>query len=97
MTDKPQRPEQKVVFGLSNDPHGNICILLQVPPGGWEYMEDGTCHTFDMTKAGLPIKIMLAGCKSRADGVRVIETHNQSRGAASLHMTGTDFGIKDKS
>lgn len=96
MTDKPQRPDQKVVFGLSTDPQGNICILMQVPPGGWDYMEDGTCHTFDLTKAGLPIKILLAGCKDRADGMKVIERHNQARGIPSLHMPGTDFGINSK-
>lgn len=95
MTHKPILPEQKVVFGVAAETGTkNVVVVLQVPPGGWEYMKDGTCHTFDLTSLGIPVKLMLAGCKDRADGVRVIEEANRARGLATLHDR-RDFGIKD--
>lgn len=92
---KPMRADQRVVFGVSQDADDAILVLLQVPPGGWEYMKDGTCHTFDLTKAGYPIKILLSGCESRADAMRILEEANRQSQSATLHMAGTDFGIKD--
>ena len=93
MAEKPIRPEQKVVFGISDDPQGNKVLILQVPPGGWDYMKDGTCHTFDLTLLGLPFKILLSGCESRAAAIQVLEAANAAKGHGTLNMAGTDFGL----
>jgi hypothetical protein len=97
MTDKPITPDQRVVFAVAPETGTeNIVLVLQVPPGGWEYMKDGTSHTFDLTKVGIGLKVILAGCADRAAGIRVLEEWNAKQGNASLHMPGTDFGIKPK-
>lgn len=90
----PIRADQKCVFGVSQKSDKTVVAVIQVPPGGWDYMKDGQSHTFDLTKVGIPIQIILAGCKSVADGRAVLEQANAQKGVPALHMPGTDFGIK---
>lgn len=60
------KPEEKVVFAVSprghvDDDDGTFDVLLGVPLAAWEYMKDGKTHIFDLTKLGLPVRILLYG------------------------------------
>jgi hypothetical protein len=57
-----QDKEQKVAVGLGEALPGDVPVLiLGVPTGAWEYMKDSKTHTFDLTKVGLPLKLVMFG------------------------------------
>lgn len=84
--------EEKMVFAVSkigDEPS----LLLGIPQAAWEYMKDGKTHHFDLTKAGIPLKLLVFGCEKRGDAVTIIEEHNRRQGMATLYQPGKDFGI----
>ena len=85
-------PEQ-VVFAVS--PRGDGCdVLLGVPTAAWDHMKDGRTHTFDLTKLGLSIRIIMFGGKDQAQVRRWIDEHNRSLGiVATRERTDEDFSI----
>ena len=95
------RPDQKVVFGVSprggvDDDDGTFDVLLGVPLAAWEYMKDGKTHTFDLTKLGLPIRILLYGGPDQATVRAVVDEHNKSLGVTEVQdRRGEDFSIPD--
>lgn len=91
-----QNPEEKVIFGVAPDEGDGLAVILQVPPEAWAYMKDGKTHSFDLTKIGIPLRIILAGCKNRADAVAIIEAANKAKGYGTLRDT-RDFGIPEAS
>ena len=97
MSETPAQNE-KVVFAVSPDGQedGVPLLLVGVSEAAWEYMKDGKTHHFDLTLIGLPIKLMLFGAKDRAAVIETIETANNNRGVASLHLRDRDFGIKPR-
>ncbi len=68
-------------------------LLLGIPAAAWEYMKNGKTHHFDLTKAGIPLKLLVFGCDKRDDAVRIIEEHNKRQALATLYQPGKDFGI----
>ena len=88
MTDE----EKKIVFAVAK--HGDEpLLLLGIPAAAWEHMKDGKTHHFDLTKAGLPLKLIVFGGESRAEMQAIIEEHNRRQGLATLYQPGKDFGI----
>jgi hypothetical protein len=69
--------EDKVVFGVcpGGEGDGVPLVLLGIPKGAWEYMKDGKTHNFDLTKAGIPVKLMLYGGDSHSHCMKMIEAH----------------------
>ncbi|MGH8596001.1 MAG: hypothetical protein ACREXT_05020 [Gammaproteobacteria bacterium] len=84
--------EDKMVFAVSMDGDEPM-LLLGIPQAAWEYMRGGKTHHFDLTKVGVPIKLLVFGCKDRAEAVAHIETHNRKQGLSTLYQPGKDFGI----
>lgn len=91
--------EEKMVFGVSPEGQGDgvPLILLGIPAGAWEYMREGKTHTFDLTKIGLPIKIMLYGAADHAAAMKLIEGHLSDKGMPYVDARREDFSIKPKS
>lgn len=94
----PGRVEDKVVFGLCPDGQGDgvPLLLLGVPRGAWNYMRDGKTHTFDLTRVGLPVKLILFGATDHASAKAVIEAHNAGLGAPTLDLRRDDFSIRPR-
>jgi hypothetical protein len=89
--------EEKMVFGVSpGDGDGIPLVLLDIPKGAWEHMKDGKTHTFDLTKIGMPIKIMLYGADDHAAAMKMIEVHLAERGVPYIDARRDDFSIKPK-
>jgi hypothetical protein len=90
--------EKRMVFAVAppNPPHENSpMVLLGIPEGAWEYMKDGKTHTFDLTKVGIPIKIMLYGAKDQTEAMSFI--HEQLTGVPVIdERETTDFSIQPK-
>lgn len=85
-------PEEKMVFAVSKRGDEPL-LLLGIPAAAWEHMKDGKTHHFDLTKAGIPLKLMVFGGSSRSEIQRIIEEHNRRQGISTLYQPGKDFGI----
>lgn len=89
--------EEKMVFGISPGTGDGVpCILLGIPAGAWEHMKDGKTHSFDMTKVGIPVKILLYGADNHTAAMKMIEGHMTDRGLPYLDARREDFSIKPK-
>ncbi len=87
--------EEKMVFGISpGQGDGVPCVLLGIPAKAWEHMRDGKTHTFDLTKAGLPIKLILYGAADHKAAMKMIEGHLAATNTPYLNELQTDFSIK---
>lgn len=86
------KPEEKMVFAVTKIGDEPL-LLLGIPSLAWEHMKDGKTHHFDLTKAGIPLKLMLFGGSSRSEIQQVIEEHNRRQGVSTLYQPGKDFGI----
>lgn len=85
----------KVVFAVSpREEH--VDVLLGVSADAWEYMKDGRTHTFDLTKLGLPLRLILYGGPDPETLKAAIEAHNAGLGMPTVDMTAEDFGIGDR-
>jgi hypothetical protein len=87
--------EEKLVFGISPTDTG-ADLLLGIPAGAWEYMKDGKTHHLDLSRLGIPIRIILYGAATHDAAMKHVEEHNRSLGLPILDERRTDFGIKPK-
>lgn len=53
--------KNQVVFLAAATEDGTPLVALGVSKAAWEYMKDGKTHTFDLTRAGIPVQIVLFG------------------------------------
>lgn len=90
--------ETKMVFGISPQGQGDgiPVVLLGIPKGAWEFMKDGKTHHFDLTRLGVPVKMMLYGAKDHTEAMRVIEQCAAAQGEPLLDDRRTDYGIPMK-
>lgn len=86
------KPEEKMVFAIS-ELDGQPLIVLGIPEAAWEFMKDGKTHHFDLSKVGIPVKVMVFGGKDQAECLKVITDANAARGIATLSEPGKDYGI----
>jgi len=86
--------EQKVLFAVSAPaPDGVTVILLGIPAGAWEYMKGGKTHSFDLTKAGFPLRLALFG-KETTDAVeQELREQLEIAGVEVEDRRGQDFSI----
>jgi len=89
--------EDQILFALAPTKDGQPPIILfGIPEGAWEYMKDGKTHTFDLQKAGIPLRFMCFGCKSHSDGMKTLNDFMAKAGAPYLDERGKDFAIYPK-
>ena len=74
----------QVVFAVSSRADGGVDVLLGVPTAAWEYMQDGKTHTFDLTKLGLSIRLIMCGGKDQAQLRGWIDEHNKRLGVTEV-------------
>jgi len=91
--------EEKIVFAVAPEGQGDgvPVIMMGIPAGAWNYMQDGKTHTFDLTKAGVRAKLVLFGAQNHADARAALEAAAFASGADALDdQTRTDFSIQPK-
>ena len=93
MVDMPK--EAKVLFGVS--PRGSgTDLLIGISRASWEYMKDGHTHTIDLTKLGLPVRVIIWGGPTQAALRATVEAHNARLGLPPIDdQTERNFGIED--
>lgn len=86
--------EAKCVFALGLAEDGRTpMVVLAVPDKAWEHMKDGKTHTFDFSAAGLPVQIMMFGCRTQEEALAVI--HEANKMPSFKEDLKTDYGIKE--
>jgi hypothetical protein len=90
--------EQQVVFAVAPEGQGDgsPILLFGISEAAWNYMKDGKTHTFDLTKAGLPLKIIIYGAATHEAAMKVINDHMAKRNVPYADDRGIDFSIKPK-
>lgn len=90
---KPLQANQ-VMFAVSEGEGDKLDVLLGLPAAAWEHMKNGNTHTFDLTKLGLPIRIIMFGGADHATLKGWIDAHNRSLGiTGEIDLSGQDFSI----
>lgn len=90
---KEQDPKNQVVFLASQTPDGVPLVVLGVSKDAWEYMKDGKSHTFDLVKAGLPLRLMLFGGETKEQMLESLKEQGKAWGLTVQDSPG-DFSIK---
>lgn len=90
--------DEKIVFAVSPAGQGDGApvVVLGVPKDAWEYMRDGKTHTFDLTKAGIPIKLVLFGAESHDAAMKMLNAGFAAEGRAYIDARNKDFSIEPK-
>ena len=80
------RPEDKIVLVAPASIDGEAPLLLiGIPKGAWEHMKDGKTHNLDLTRIGVPVKLMLyGGDKTSRYYSKMIEGHMAKQGIPIL-------------
>lgn len=82
--------EEQCIFLLAVGEDKVPVVTIGIPRAAFERMKDGKTSTFDFTKAGVPLKVMLFGCENHAAGMACLE-----KGAADANITIVDQRRKD--
>lgn len=87
--------EDKIVFAVSYEGQGDgvPIVILGIPRAAWVYMRDGKTHNFDLTKAGVPVKLMLFGAKDHSDAMKTLDDAAKLNGVAYEDARNKDFDI----
>ena len=78
-------PEQKVVFGISDD---KKTVILGMSRAAFEYCSKGMTHTFDLNVFGVPVRIVLFGGETRQEIKALFNTDKET-----LDVSGLDVGF----
>ena len=81
--------EQQCIFAVGEPENGVTTVCFLLPEGAWEYMKSGLGHEFDMTKVGLPVRVVIGRCKSHADGMSMLNTSTET-----VDLRGMDMRIE---
>lgn len=86
--------EEKMVFGIAPTTDGKPPVItLGIPEGAWNHMKDGKTHTFDLTKVGFPVRLLVFGGKDHAAVLQSIESGMKAAGVPILDQRNKDFSI----
>lgn len=65
------RPEDQRVTVAIGEPLDGVqqvpTVILGMPQGAWDFMADGLTHTFDLTKVGVPVQVIIFRGKDGLD------------------------------
>lgn len=86
--------EEKIVFSIADTDAEGPVLMLGVPKGAWEYMQNGNFHHFDLTAVGFPIKLMVYGGANHDACLKVIEDAAKASGTVILDHRRENHSIK---
>jgi hypothetical protein len=88
------KTEEKILFAISIDHKDQAPIIMfAIPTAAWEYMKDGKTHTFDLSKAGLPVRVVLFGGGDSESLMKVLKEDLAKQGIRVDDRRGEDFSI----
>lgn len=94
-----QTKEEKLVVALGTGGDQPVpVVILGMTDAAWEYCAEGQTHLLDMTKLGIPCKLVLFGCRDHKNAAELINTlgvNAQSKSAMSPHVPNVGLGIQE--
>jgi hypothetical protein len=75
-----RKPEQ-CLFAFKpaeNQPDGIPILMFLMPEAAWDYMHDGMSHEFDLTRVGIPIKVVIGRTKDQETGMALLQVTNET-------------------
>lgn len=90
---KPDK-NRKVVLAKAEALPGDVpTILMGVPADAWDHMKNVKTHTFDLTKVGIPVKILMFGGADYASVIDLMDV--VARTATGSPMEGRETALGD--
>lgn len=88
--------EERMVFAVTTaaadgDPP---TVLIGIPAQAYAYIQNGLTNTFDLTLAGVPIKLVLFGAPTYAEAERTVLKACAQAGVTIVDDRDRDFAIK---
>jgi hypothetical protein len=75
----PTDRESKVIFSFTPGytQLDKVPVLtFMMSQRAWDYMQNGLCHDFDLTRVDIPLKILIGRCTDHAHGMAILEQAN---------------------
>jgi hypothetical protein len=89
--------EDKLVFAVAPAPDGGApLIIIGLPTGAWEHMKDGKTENLDLTRIGLPFKLMMFGAENHSAAMKVLNDFMAASGVPYLDKRNEDFTLKPR-
>jgi hypothetical protein len=85
--------EEQAVFMLAEAHDGVPLLTVGIPEGAWKIMREGKTSTFDLTKAGLSLRLIIYGAEDHAAAMKVIEDSAKQQNIVIDDRRRTDFAI----
>lgn len=87
--------EKRIVFAMSPPSRRPVTLLIGMPKASQDYLMDGTglSHDLDLTRAGLPIKLIIFGGKDHDDVKRQLDKAMSIAGVTINDQRNRDFAI----
>ena len=93
---KESEADNKVAVLAAVTEDGIPLVTLGVSKAAWEYMKDGKSHTFDLTAAGIPLRLIMFGGETKAGMIESLRAQGEAWGLTVNDGPPLDFGIKNK-
>lgn len=88
--------EQRILFAAGAGDDGIPVVILGIPAGAWEHIKDGKSNDFDLTKAGIPVKLVVFGGKDHSEIMKNLDHAMKQSQSAYLDERHSDFSINNK-
>jgi len=89
--------DEQVLFAFARacDTPDNIPVLtFLISEAAWAYAKDGLGHDFDLTRVGIPVKVIIGRTKNNAAGLELLRAANRI-GEEVKDVRNVDLGFKD--
>jgi hypothetical protein len=87
--------DEQMAFALMPTLDGKPPILaIGIPVAAWARIKTGEAHTIDLTKVGLPVRVMLFGALTHDTAVKTLMDAAKANGIAVLDERRRDFSIE---
>lgn len=86
--------DTQIVFSLTRDQKGGTVLILGIPGEAWEKIKNQNTANFDLSKVGLPLKVIIYGAEDHKAAMAVIDDYNRKMNLPYMDRRNEDFGIK---
>lgn len=84
--------DERPVFLIGQTPDGPA-LMIGIPDACREMLKDGNSHAFNLTKAGLPLKVLIYGAKDHDAAIAVLEGYAKENNLPFFDERRKNFGL----
>jgi hypothetical protein len=93
------RRDQKVVFAFvpaDRSEDGIPTLMFMMPEEAWRYMSKGLGHEFDLTNAGIPLRVLIGRSRNHATAMAELEKANGGKLKGFMDLRDANFKFDQK-